>query len=185
MPHARILDAAKAGLLIIDVQEAFRSVIPDFELLATRVSAAARGFQALGLPVFVTEQFPKGLGSTAEEILLALPDDFRVIEKTAFSSCGAAPLVNDLKRLSISQVVICGLEAHVCVNQTAHDLMDRGFEVHLLTDAVASRFEHDRLAGVQKMTASGVVWSSLEMALFELLKDASHEKFKAIQQLIK
>ena len=184
MGHKNILDAERAALLVVDVQEAFRSVIPEFELLASRISIAVRGFQTIGLPIFVTEQYPKGLGRTAEEILLALPDDFPIIEKTAFSSCSLG-LVDIFREARISQVVICGLETHVCVNQTAHDLLDVGFQIHLLTDAVASRFEHDRAAGIAKMTNSGVLASSVEMALFELLKDSSHEKFNSIQQLIK
>ena len=76
MGHKNILDAERAALLVVDVQEAFRSVIPEFELLASRISIVVRGFQTIGLPIFVTEQYPKGLGRTAEEILLALPDDF-------------------------------------------------------------------------------------------------------------
>lgn len=185
MSHPKILDREKAALLIVDIQEAFRGIIPDFPVLASRASTVVRGFQILELPVFVTEQYPKGLGRTAEEILLTLPDDFEVIEKTAFSSCGAGKLVDGFKSCAINQIVVCGLETHICVNQTAHDLLDRGFDVHLLTDCIASRFEHDKLAGLEKMKASGVVMSSIEMALFELLRDASHAKFKEIQQLIK
>jgi nicotinamidase-related amidase len=94
-------------------------------------------------------------------------------------------LVDGFKGGGITQVVVCGLETHICVNQTAHDLLDLGFDVHLLTDCVASRFEHDKLAGLEKMKASGVIMSSIEMALFELLRDSSHDKFKEIQQLIK
>jgi nicotinamidase-related amidase len=185
MAHPKILDKEKAALLVIDIQEAFRGIISDFPVLASRASTAIRGSQILGLPVFVTEQYPKGLGRTAEEILLTLPDDFEVIEKTTFSSCGAGKFAKGIKNGAITQVVVCGLETHICVNQTAHDLLDLGFDVHLLTDCVASRFEQDKTAGIEKMKASGVIASSIEMALFELLKDASHDKFKEIQQLIK
>lgn len=146
---------------------------------------AVRGFQILGLPVIVTEQYPKGLGRTAEEVLLILNDDTDIIEKTAFSSCGSAEFVGLLDDLGIKQVVLCGLETHICVSQTAHDLLDRGFQVHVLIDSVCSRFEHDRLAGLEKMKLSGAMSSSIEMALFELMRDSSHEKFKEIQALIK
>ena len=81
--------------------------------------------------------------------------------------------------------MVCGLEAHVCVNQTAHDLLERGFQVHLLTDCVCSRFEVNKTAGMEKMFTNGVVPSSIEMALFELMRDAKHEHFKEIQALIK
>ena len=185
MAHPNILDSSRAGLLVVDIQEAFRSVIADFDRLASRAAIAVQAFRILELPIFVTEQYPKGLGRTAEEIRSGLPDAFAYLEKTAFSSCGAAELENGFRAAGINQVVICGLETHVCVNQTTHDLMDRGFEVHLLTDCVASRKKKDRRAGLQKMIASGAVSSSLEMALFELMRDARHEKFKQIQQLIK
>ena len=185
MAHSKILDPSSAALVVIDMQDAFRSVIGDFALIASRIPLAIRGFMALGLPVIVTEQYPIGLGRTAEEIALTLPGDFEYFEKTAFSSCGSVGFLDKLNGSAAKQVVICGLETHVCVNQTAHDLLDRGFQVHVLTDCVGSRFEHDRHAGLSKMLASGAVPSSVEMALFELMRDARHEKFREIQNLIK
>lgn len=185
MPHPKILDRSKAALAVIDVQEAFRSSIPEFAELAGRISTAVRGCLILGVPVIVTEQYPKGLGRTAEEIMLALPDGPEPVEKTAFSSCGATAFVEKLRELRVEQVVLCGVETHVCVNQTAHDLLDQQFQVHLLTDAAASRFDSDKQAGLTKMFSSGVVSSSVEMMLFELMKDAKHEHFKEIQKLIR
>lgn len=185
MPHPRILDIKKTALVVVDIQEAFRGVINDFSVTASRASMAVRGFQILGLPVIVTEQYPKGLGRTAKEILSALPSEFEFIEKMAFSSCGSDAFIEKLREARVSQVVLCGLETHVCVNQTAHDLLDKGFEVHLLMDCICSRFEHDKQAGLAKMQSSGVVPSSIEMALFELMRDARHEQFKEIQNLIK
>ena len=185
MAHPRVLEISKAGLLVVDVQEAFRGVIDDFARVASRIAVAIRGFQELGRPVFVTEQYPKGLGRTAQEIISALPAEFEYVEKTAFSSCGASGFEDGLKSAGLSQVVLCGLETHICVNQTAHDLLDLGFDVHLLTDCVASRFEPDKQTGLSKMFASGVVLSSVEMALFELMRNSRHEKFKEIQSLVK
>lgn len=185
MSHPKILDREKTALVVVDMQEAFRAAVSDFPLIASRISIAVRGFQALNLPIIITEQYPKGLGGTAEEILFSLPPDFEIVEKTAFSSCGAGSFKEKLSAVGASQVVLCGLETHVCVNQTAHDLLNEGFEVHLLTDAVASRFEHDKEAGLRKMLGSGVTPSSVEMALFELLRDSKHEQFKEIQELIK
>jgi nicotinamidase-related amidase len=185
MTHPKILDKSTAALVVVDIQEAFRNAIPDFAVVASRASMAVRGFQILGVPVLVTEQYPKGLGKTAEEIQLVINDECRVFEKTAFSSCGAGEFVSYLEHLGARQIVICGLETHVCVNQTAHDLLDRGFDVHLLTDTVCSRFEHDKQAGLAKMRSSGVVPSSIEMALFELMRDSKHAQFKEIQDLIK
>ncbi|MEP6848330.1 MAG: hydrolase [Acidobacteriota bacterium] len=185
MPHPKLLDSSKTALVVIDMQEAFRSSIPDFAQIAGYISIAIRGCGVLGIPVIVTEQYPKGLGSTVEEVLFALPDDCKPIEKTAFSSCEASAFTDTLAALGTQQVVLCGIETHVCVNQSAHDLLDSGFDVHLLTDCVGSRFEHDKVAGLAKMQKSGVVPSSAEMMLFELMRDAKHEKFKEIQQLVK
>jgi nicotinamidase-related amidase len=183
--HPNILQPNQTALIVVDVQEAFRHVIPEFETVSVKISTAVRGFQTLGVPVMVTEQYPKGLGHTAEEIKLVFPDDAEIFEKSAFSSCGAGSFAARLDEMSIKQTVICGLETHICVNQTAHDLLDRGIQVHLLSDAVCSRFEDNKAAGLAKMQASGVIASSVEMSLFELMRDAKHEKFKEIQALIK
>ena len=185
MSHPNVLDISKTALLVIDVQEAFRNVIADFAGLALRIGIAVRGFQILERPVLVTEQYPKGLGPTATEIKAVLPADFAYIEKTAFSSCGAAVLDEQLKSAGISQVVVCGLETHICVNQTVHDLLDRNFAVHILTDCVVSRTDANRKAGLRKLFSSGAISSSVEMALFEMMRDARHDKFKEIQRLVK
>jgi len=185
MTHQNVLRSDLASLVVIDIQEAFRHVISDFSGLAARALTAIWGFQTLGLPVLITEQYPRGLGRTAEEILLALPDDFEIFDKTSFSSYGSSALAARLDHLETKQVVICGLETHVCVNQTAHDLLNAGFQVHLLTDCVRSRSEQNRIVGIEKMKMSGVLPSTVEMALFELMGDSRHEKFKDIQALIK
>ena len=185
MTHPKILDKAATAVVVVDIQEAFRNAIPDFALVASRVSMAVRGFQILGVPVLVTEQYPKGLGKTAEEIQLVLNEDTMVIEKTAFSACEAGEFVAHLDRLKTRQVVLCGLETHICVSQTAHDLLERGFDVHVLIECVCSRFEHDKQAGLAKMRQSGVVPSSMEMAFFELMRDSRDEQFKEIQELIR
>ena len=170
---------------MVDFQEAFRFPINDFAQIASRISIAVRGFQILNLPVIVTEQYPKGLGRTAEEILFSLPAEFEFIEKTTFSSCGAVSFMEKLRETGAGQIVLCGLETHICINQTAHDLLNEGFEVHILTDCVSSRYSIDKETALRKMQMNGVVPSSVEMALFELMRGAKHEQFKEIQQLIK
>ena len=185
MSHPNLLNASTTALVVVDVQEAFRSVIPDFATLVKKVSIAVRAFQILDIPVIVTEQYPKGLGNTANEIKQAFSDDPLICEKTTFSSCGAESFVAKLEEAGVKQVVLCGLETHVCVNQTAHDLLDKSYQVHVLCDCVTSRFEYNRLAGLAKMRHSGVIESTIELALFELMKDAKHEHFKEIQNLIK
>ena len=184
MPHDNHL-CDDSALLIVDVQEAFRDAIGNFPLIASSISRAAIGFGMLGLPIIVTEQYPAGLGPTAEEIRYAIPEGFEPFEKTAFSAFGSADVRIRLENLRAKNIVLCGIETHVCVNQTAHDLVHAGYRVHLLTDCVGSRFEHDKLAGLEKMKAAGVLPSTVEMSLFELMVDSKHQKFKEIQTLIK
>jgi len=185
MRHENTLDAAQTALVIIDMQEAFRSSISDFAETSARVALMAHAAQLLRLPVVVTEQYPKGLGRTAGEIRSVLPESLVPIEKTAFSSCGAHDFVKELEAVGARQVIVCGLEAHVCVNQTTHDLLARGYRVHLLTECITARAAHNREAGLAKMLQSGALPSTIEMSLFELMRDAAHEQFKAVQKLIK
>jgi len=185
MPHQNTLNLEQAALAIVDMQEAFRTSIANFTQTAERIAIMVQGAKLLDLPILVTEQYPKGLGHTAAEIASVLPDGIEIVEKTSFSSCGVAPFRSELERRVTRQVLVCGIEAHICVNQTVHDLLSEGFQVHLLTDCVSSRNLADRKAATRKMQDSGAIFSTVEMALFELMRDAKHEQFKAIQKLIK
>jgi len=185
MRHENTLDAGHTALVIIDMQEAFRASISDFAEIAVRIALMAHAAQLLGVPVIVTEQYPKGLGHTAGEIRAVLPESLALIEKTAFSSCGAQEFIAQLEGHGARQVIVCGIEAHVCVNQTTHDLLARGLQVHLLTECITARAAHNRQTGLDKMQQSGALPSSIEMALFELMRDARHAQFKAVQKLIK
>lgn len=185
MFHQNSLDAIHTVVAIIDMQEGFRSIIPDFAETAARIALVAHAAQLLKVPVIVTEQYPKGLGHTANEIKAVLPENLNIIEKTAFSSCGAGAFEGELVRTQAVHVLVCGIEAHICVNQTVHDLLERHYRVHLMLDCITSRSAQNRQIGIEKMQKSGALPSSTELALFELLRDAKHEQFKAIQKLIK
>lgn len=185
MRHSNTLELTESALTIIDMQDAFRTKIPDFAEVAARIAAMVEAAKLLNLPIIVTEQYPKGLGHTAPEIAATLPSSLEIIEKTTFSSCGAQQFQKLLERENVKQVLVCGIEAHICVNQTVHDLLANGFHVHLLTDCITSRKKSDKEIALRKMEASGAVPSSVEMALFELMRDAKHEQFKAVQGLIK
>jgi nicotinamidase-related amidase len=126
-----------------------------------------------------------GLGCTAAEVAAVFTERFEPVEKTAFSSFGAQEFVARLEAADARQVMLCGIEAHVCVNQTTHDLLARGYQAHLLTDCITARSAQNRQVALAKMQQSGAIPSSTEMALFELMRDARHEQFKAIQKLIK
>ena len=185
MQHPNILELSRSALLIIDMQEAFRNNIKDFEKCAKRTAILAQAARSLNIPIFVTEQYPKGLGHTVSEITDVLGEGFQFIEKTAFSSCGAQACQSGLEATQATHILVAGIEAHVCVNQTVHDLLSQNLKVHLLTDCITSRNKKDRKIGLEKMQLSGAIPSSVEMALFELLRDARHEQFKSIQGLIK
>ena len=185
MQHQNMLELTQSALLIIDMQEAFRAKIADFNKTAARIALVTTAAKLLKLPVVVTEQYPKGLGHTATEISEGLPEETEIVEKTTFSSCGAQQFEAQLKRSGVKQVIVSGIEAHICVNQTVHDLLANGFQVHLLTDCITARQPNDKETAFRKMWMSGALPSSVEMALFELMRDAKHEQFKAIQGLIK
>ncbi len=185
MHHEHTLEATRTALIVIDMQESFRAVIPDFAETAARIALVAHAAQLLGVPVVVTEQYPQGLGHTADEIRAVLPAHVEAIEKTTFSSCGAREFGARLEGMGARQILVCGIEAHICVNQTTHDLLAGGYQVHLLTDCITARTALNKHVGIEKMRASGALPSSTELALFELLRDARHEQFKAVQKLIK
>ena len=184
MPHPRLLTEDQAVLLIVDVQESFRKHMQDFSTLTKNIVILSEASKILKLPVFVTEQYPKGLGSTVSEIADSL-SGHQQFEKSCFSCCQFPPFVDALKKTGRKQIMVSGIEAHVCVNQTVHDLLHAGYTVHLITDAIASRFPHNKQVGIEKMVASGAIISSVEMALFEMLVESGTEKFKAVQKLVK
>jgi nicotinamidase-related amidase len=178
------LSRERAALAVIDMQEAFRTVIPDFAETATRIGKAVQGAKLLEVPVVVTEQYPRGLKHTAAEILPHLPADLP-IEKLCFSSCGADEFVARLKASNLSQVLVCGIEAHICVAQTSLDLLAEGYQVFLLLDCITSRVPQSKEIALRRLVQAGAVPANLEMALFELMKTAASPQFKAVQDLIK
>jgi nicotinamidase-related amidase len=174
------LERDRAALVVVDVQEGFRQAIPDFERVAKATATLIEGAEAIGIPVIVTEQYPKGLGETASEVAEHLPDDTEPLEKVVFSAADAEGF--DLG--GRDQVLVCGIETHVCVNQTVLDLLDGGTEVQVAEDAVSSRTEENKRVGLHKMERAGAVLTSVETALFELLGRAGTDEFKTVQRLI-
>ncbi|CAB4868364.1 unannotated protein [freshwater metagenome] len=174
------LDQERAALVVVDVQEAFRKAIGDFDTIAARCAILVQGAQALGVPVIVAEQYPAGLGETAPEIAVHL-EGVACLEKTVFSVARA----DGFDLAGRDQVLLCGIETHVCVHQTAQDLLSDGIEIHLIRDALGSRAAVHHQAGIARMEQAGAAASSTEMALLELLGGAGSTPFKIIQGLIK
>ena len=181
MPHENTLDARRAALAVIDVQEAFRQHIPDFTEVAARCALVAHAARLLGVPVIVTEQYPKGLGHTVEEVAQALGEDARPLEKVRFSATEA----DGFDFGGRDQAVVCGVETHVCVNQTALDLLAAGTRVQVAIDAVGSRTAENRALGLERMERAGAAMTSVETALFELLGGSDADEFKTVQALVK
>ncbi|NUP88582.1 MAG: hydrolase [Candidatus Sumerlaeia bacterium] len=177
-----ILHPEQTVLAVIDVQERLMPHIQGGDHIVARCLRLIEGFRALNLPVVITEQYPKGLGRTVAAIL-ERASGFPVIEKRDFSSCGAPEFLRALA--GRDQVLLCGVEAHVCVSQTALDLLAEGRQVHVAGDAAGSRTLEDREVGLQKMRAAGAVPASSESALFELLRTSTHAQFKAISALVR
>jgi nicotinamidase-related amidase len=176
------LNLSRAILVIVDLQKAFATAIPDFDAIAQRVTIMVRGCKLLGVPIIATEQVPEKLGETIDTVRSAL-GDVRPLAKTAFSARYAQGFTEQLA--TRDQILLCGIETHICVNQTALDLLSMNRQVHLLMDAIGSRFPNDHQAGQTKMFSAGVFASSVELALFELMRDSQHEHFRAIQKLVK
>ena len=174
------LDRDRTALVVVDVQEGFRTAIPDFERVARATATLIEGAETLGIPVLITEQYPKGLGETAGEVAEHLPEGTKPLEKLVFSAADADGF--DLG--GRDQALVCGIETHVCVNQTVLDLLEAGTEVQVTEDAVGSRTEENKRVGLHKMERAGAVLTSVEAALFELLGRAGTDEFKAIQKLI-
>jgi nicotinamidase-related amidase len=167
-----------AALVVVDVQEAFRKAVPDFEEIARRTAILVAGARILGIPAIVTEQYPKGLGRTVDEVGL---DGEPVLEKTVFAASQADGFDLDGR----TQAVVCGIEAHVCVHQTVQDLAAKGVKVHLCADAIASRDPGNKMVALERAEQVGAVPTTVEMALLELCGRAGTDEFKQIQGLIK
>lgn len=169
-------------LLVIDVQDKLLAKMPGAAALVRNVAFLLDAAKLHDVPARATEQYPKGLGPTTEEIARRLPGP--AAAKTAFSCCGAGTLLEELEMLQRPNVVVAGMETHVCVLQTALDLLDAGLHVFLPVDAVAARFDADHAAAVRRLEAAGAVPVTAETVAFEWTKDASHPQFKAVSQLV-
>ena len=179
-----LLDRHEAGLVVVDIQERLLPVIAGKEAMLQNAVRLIKGAAILRLPVLVTEQYPKGLGKTVQDVVdaLALLSPF---EKLTFSACGSDTFMASLKSQNRSQIVLCGIEAHVCVLQTCLDLIAEGFRVFVAADAFASRAPENRLLALDRMQSAGAAIISTGMALFEMLEQAGTPEFKQIRDLVK
>ncbi len=187
--HSQLLSVDTTAAVVVDVQENFRPHIHGVDEMISAICLLLRGCGELGVPIAVSEQYPKGLGRTVEEIEAVLGGLSRPaarMEKLEISSC-AAPSWEQLGApiTERPQLLVVGIETHVCVMQTVLDALARGTQVHVVADAVGSRDPWQREIALERMSHAGAIITSVEMALFELLECAGTPQFKAVQQLIK
>lgn len=180
--HPDTLARSRAMLLVIDVQERINGVMADQGHLP-RLEVLADAFSALSLPVIATEQYPKGLGATVPGLLGKLPE--APLEKATFSCMREPHVAAAIESAKARQVVVTGIETHVCVAQTALDLLNAGFQVQVPHDAVNSRRPRDRDWALHRLAAAGAVITSTESLLFELLERCATDDFRTISKLIK
>lgn len=180
-----LLNTNTSLLLIIDIQEKLLNAQFEREEVAKNSTILASTAKILNIPVVVSEQYPKGLGLTIESIKENLPEDAKFFEKTSFNCCLEDGFINLIKSFDKKQILVCGIESHVCVHQTVSELISLGYEVHLVQDAISSRKEYEYKTGLQRMINYGAIPSCTEMVLFEFLKCTKHPEFKSIQGLIK
>lgn len=179
-----LLDRDRSALLVVDVQERLAPAMAESEAVVGRVRLLLEAAGRLGVPAVVSEQYPKGLGGTLEE-LRPLLEKADVIAKTVFSCAREPRYLEALRSRDRSQVVICGMETHVCVLQTALDLKGHGFDVHVVADAVGSRRPASRELGLARMRHAGCVIVESEMVVFEWLRAAGTDEFRELSRLIR
>jgi len=172
-------------LVIVDVQERLMPAILQQQQVIFNVRRLLEAATALGVPVVVTEQYPQGLGGTVKELLPFIPADAAVLSKKSFSIYDDESIRSEVEKHSRSQVILCGVEAHVCVQQSAFDILNAGKEVHIVVDAIGSRFAENRDTALRRFESSGMVLTSTESLLFEWCRSADHPQFKMFSRLAK
>lgn len=179
-----MLTPQTTALLVIDVQGRLARIVDQSETVIQNIQRCVAGAEILGLPVLLIEQNPTGLGATVPEIRALLPDH-EPLPKTTFSCAGSEAVMSQLQQLESRTLLVCGIEAHVCVYQSVADLMQQGYAVELITDAVSSRTPENRELGIAKMQSLGAGITSTEMCLLELTGDSAAPAFRQVLPLIK
>ena len=181
--HETILRRGDVILLVIDYQEKFIGVMEHSDSVTFAIKRIVQGMNLLHEPVLITEQYPKGLGHTIPEIIEQC-GDAAVVEKMTFSCCGKDEFWKILKNSKRKQLIITGIETHVCVLQTVLDLLANGYQVHIPLDATCSRSDSNRDNALSRMEKVGAIITNSESVLFELLVEAGTDEFKAVRKLI-
>ena len=180
-----ILNEKSSLVLIIDIQEKLINAAFNRTILEKKSIIMANAASILGIPIIVTEQYPKGLGGTIQPIKDALGENAAYFEKTSFSAIENPVIESAIDKYARKQIVVFGIETHICVSQTVNALIAKGYDVTVISDASGSRSGNEHNAGLERMKENKAHIITTEIALFEWLKSARHIKFKDIQALIK
>ena len=179
------LNLNEAILVVVDVQEKFMPVLFEPQRLISACQLLIGGAKILGLPILVTEQLPEKLGPTVTEVREVLGSDYRPIIKAEFSAFANESFRRTFAATGRTQLILCGIEAHVCIRQTTLDALALGYDVFLVEDAVSSRYEFLYRSGVQSCLEAGAKRTNAEAVLFELMATAEHPQFREVQNLVK
>lgn len=184
MRHQNLLKADNCLLLIVDIQEAFEPHIAEIDRVIERSRIMIQAAGLLKIPLLVTEQYPKGLGPTVEPLRKVLQDCDHY-EKTTFSCCGDDTINSAILATDRKQILLVGIEAHVCISQTAHDLIAQGLQCHLPADAISSRQLSDCRVALNRLARAGAIITTTEAAIMEMTTHSRHQNFREISRLIK
>lgn len=179
-----MFDLDKTVLVVVDVQEKLWAAMHEKESLRDNTVRIVKGAKILGVPIVWTEQNPKGLGPTLPAVSELLAES-EPVAKLSFSCCGEAEFMKKLEALNRKQILLAGMESHVCVYQTVADLRNKGYEVQVVADAVSSRTPENKAVGLERSREAGATITSTETALFELLKIAEGDRFKQMLKIVK
>lgn len=181
-PCADCLRPERSVLVVVDVQDRLLAKIPDADLLVRNIGFLLDIARLLEVPVRATEQYPQGLGPTTASLAQRLPQP--PLAKTSFSCCGAGTFLEELELLRRPQVVLAGIETHVCISQTVFDLLRAGLHVYLPVDALGARYTIDHDTACRRLERAGAVLTTVEAVAFEWLNDAAHPRFHEFRQLV-
>jgi len=179
-----MLEIERTCLVVVDVQGKLAELMFDKQELFKNIEILIRGAKILEMPIIWCQQNPRALGETIDQLKTLLEDDIPV-DKFSFSCCDDEAFAERLKAANCKHVILCGIEAHICIYQTAMDLLDHEYDVHVIADAISSRTEKNKQTAIRRIEWEGAAIGTTEMALFELLSTAKHEKFRDIARLVK
>jgi nicotinamidase-related amidase len=183
--HPNLLRADDTQLVVVDMQEAFLRVIWERERVVKNVVTLMEAARVLRMPIVPTLQYAERLGDPIPEVKKRLPPQCVPFDKMCFSCMGEEAFASEVLRSGRKQVLLCGVETHICISQTAHDLLAQGYQVHVAADAVSSRTQSNWEIGLSRMERAGILLSSTEMAIYELMYEAGTPEFKEILEFVK